>query len=45
MTVLDEGAQNAARGAGLEKAGMWLMAAYWLAMLTILGIGAAVGGG
>jgi len=45
MSVMDEGGRGAASGAGLEKAGVWLMAAYWLAMLAILGVGAAVGGG
>jgi hypothetical protein len=44
MTVLDEGAQKAAQGVGLEKAGIWLMAAYWLAMLAIMGVGALAGG-
>lgn len=45
MTVLDEGAQKAAQGGGLEKAGTWLMAAYWLALLAILAIGGMSGGG
>jgi hypothetical protein len=45
MTSLDEGAQKAAQGAGLEKAGVWLMVAYWLAMLMIMGAGVAAGGG
>lgn len=45
MTVLDEGAQKAGQGAGLEKAGTWLMAAYWLALLAILAVGGMAGGG
>lgn len=45
MTTLDEGAQKAAPGIGLEKAGIWLMAAYWLAMLLVMGAGMAASGG
>jgi hypothetical protein len=45
MTVLDEGAQKAAQGVGLEKAGVWLMGLYWLAMLAIMGAGILAGGG
>ena len=45
MTALDEGGRRAAEGAGLEKAGTWLMAAYWLALLAILAIGGMASGG
>ena len=45
MTTLDEGAQKAAQGVGLEKAGVWLMAAYWLALLMIMGAGMLASGG
>ena len=43
MTTLDEGAQKAAQGIGLEKAGIWLMAAYWLAILAVLMLAGAAG--
>jgi hypothetical protein len=45
MTTLDEGGQKAAPGIALEKAGIWLMAAYWLAMLLIMGGGMLASGG
>ena len=45
MTTLDEGGQKAASGIGLEKTGIWLMAAYWLAMLMVMGAGMMSAGG
>jgi hypothetical protein len=45
MTSLDEGGRGAAEGAGLEKAGAWLMAAYWLALLAVLAVGGLAAGG
>lgn len=43
MTTLDEGA--AAKSAGLENAGAWLMGLYWLALLAVLAIGGMASGG
>jgi hypothetical protein len=34
----------AAQGAGLEKLGLWLMAAYWLAMLGMFALGGMAAG-
>lgn len=45
MTVWDDGGQKAPQGGGLERAGIWLMAAYWLAMLAIMGAGMLASGG
>lgn len=45
MTTLDEGAGGVAQGAGLEKAGAWLMALYWLALLAVLALGGMASGG
>ena len=51
MTSLDmsgagqvETKEPTAKGFRIEKMGGWLMAAYWLAMLAILTIGAGQGG-
>ena len=38
-------AAPAASGAGLEKLGLWLMGAYWLAMVAIFVAGGAANGG
>jgi hypothetical protein len=45
MTTLDEGAGAVAQSAGLEKAGPWLMAVYWLALLAVLALGGIASGG
>jgi hypothetical protein len=50
MTSLDiSGSQPEAapkaQGAGLEKLGLWLMGAYWLALVAIFALGGAANGG
>lgn len=44
MTALDESGRRSADGAGLEKAGAWLMGVYWLALLAVLVLGGLSGG-
>ena len=44
MTALDESGRRSAEGAGLEKAGAWLMGVYWLALLAVLVLGGLAGG-